>query len=454
MPSLLASLNAAAGSMRTFERALATVQNNVSNASTPGYARQQADLVAQAFHLELELPGGVAVSDLVSARDEQAERAVRRQSSRHGRLAQLAASLAQIEPILDIGEGSGVAGALDRLFRAFSQLSVTPNDMPARNNVIGRAGDVAAAFRRTAASLLETRDQANRELRAVVEQINRLAHTIRDINVEIRSDRRKLNDAGLDARLNAALEELSELVDFEALRADDGSVTVFIGGQGPLVMGASAYELQADFSGAQTAILDHTGQTVTGLVREGRLAGLLEVVNQTIPAHLASLNQLAQTLADRINSILAAGVDLNGQPPAVNLFTYNPAAGAAYTLAVTAITGDQIAAAYPSAPGGNENALDLAALANSIEINGTSFTGFYGWISSQAGQALASARAGAQAQSSLVVQARNLRAEVSGVNLDEEAAAMIQYQRAYQAAAKLIAVLDELTQATLAILPR
>lgn len=452
MPSLLASLNAAAGSMHAFEQALATVQNNVTNASTPGYARQQVDLVAQAFHLELELPGGVGLSDLVSTRDEQAERAVRRQASRHGRLAQLAASLAQLEPVLDIGEGSGVAGALDRLFAAFSRLSVTPNDLPARENVIGRARDVAAAFRLTAGSLLEARDQVNREIRAAVEQINRLARTIQDINIEIRSDRRKLNDAGLDARLNAALEELAGLVDFEALRADDGSVTVMIGGQGLLVIGASAYELQADFSGAQTAIVDHAGQAVTGLVGEGRLAGLLEVVNQNIPAYLGSLDLLAQTMADRINSILAAGVDLNGQPPAVNLFSYNPALGAAYTLAVTGITGAEIAAAYPSAPGGNENALDLAALANSIEINGSSFTGFYGSLSGQAGQALASARVGAEVQSALLVQARNLRAEVSGVNLDEEAAAMIQYQRAYQAAAKLITVLDELTETTLGIL--
>jgi flagellar hook-associated protein 1 FlgK len=454
MPSLLASLNAAAGSLRTFERALAAVQNNVTNASTPGYARQQADLVAQAFHLELELPGGVTISDLVSTRDELAERAVRRQASRHGRLAQLATSLARLEPVLDIREGSGVAGALDRLFQAFSRLSVTPNDLTARDNVIGRARDVAAAFRTTAGSLLEARDETNREVRATVEQINRLAHEIRDINVEIRNDYRKRNDAGLDARLHAALEQLSELVDFEALRADDGSVTVLVGGQGLLVIGASAYELQADFSGPQAAILDHTGQAVTGLIREGRLAGLLEVANQNIPNYLASLDLLAQTMADRINTILASGVDLNGQPPPVNLFSYNLAAGAAYTLAVTAITPDQIAAAYPAAPGGNDNALDLAALATSIEINGASFSGFYGWISSQAGQALASARTGAETQSALLVQARNLRDQVSGVNLDEEAAAMIQYQRAYQAAAKLITVLDELTEATLAILRR
>ena len=453
MPGLLATLNTAAASMRAFEQALVTVQNNVTNASTPGYARQQVDLVARAFHLDLELPGGVAVSDLVSARDQQAERTVQQQTSRQGRLTQMAASLAQLESVLDIGEGSGVAGALDRLYGAFGQLSVTPNDMPARENVIGRARDVASAFRLTAGSLLEARDQTTREIRSVVAKVNRLAHVIRDVNVEIRRDSRNLGDAGLDARLQAALEELSELVDFEALRAGDGSVTVMIGGQALLVIGERALEIQADFSGPQTEILDHSGQGVAALVRQGRLAGLLEVANTNIPSYLDSLNLLAQTFAGRVNGVLAAGVDLNGQPPAVNLFTYS-AAAAAYTLAVSGITGDQIAAAHAPAPGGNGNALDLASLATSAEINGASFTAFYGWISGEAGRASATARADAEMQSALVVQARGLRAEVSGVNLDEEAAAMIQYQRAYQASAKLISLLNELTEAVFSILPR
>lgn len=449
MPGLLASLNSAALSLRAYERALATVQNNVANASTPGYARQQVDLVAQAFQPDLELPGGVAVSDLVSTRDEHAERLVRRQGSLYGRLSQMATTLARLEAVLNIRDGSGIAGALDRLFSAFGALAVTPNDLGARENVLGRAREAAQAFRWTASALMEARQETNREVRSAVERINRLAHTIRDINAEIRSDRRKLADAGLDARLNAALEELAEWVDFQALRADDGSVTVLIGGQTLLVIGERALEIQADFSGPQTEVRDAAGAVVTGRIGQGRLAGLLETVNGQIPSLIGSLDLLAQTFADRVNAILASGVDLNGQPPAVNLFSYSAAAGAAYTLTVTSITATELAAAYASAPGGNGNALDLAALATSAEIQGVSFTAFYGSIAAAAGRALGSARDGAAMQAALLAQARSLREAASGVNLDEEAAALIQYQRAYQAAAKLVTVLDELIQSVL-----
>jgi len=451
MPGLLASLNSAALSLRAYERALATVQNNVANASTPGYARQQVDLVARAFQPELELPGGVTVSDLVSTRDEHAERLVRRQASLHGRSSQMATALARLEAVLDIKDGSGVAAALDRLFGAFGRLAVTPNDLGARENVLSRAREVAQAFRWTAAALLEARQETHRELRSAVERVNRLAHTIRDINAEIRSDRRKLSDAGLDARLNAALEELAEWVEFQALRADDGSVTVLVGGQTLLVIGERVLELQADFSGPTAELLDAYGGVVTSQVRQGRLAGLLETGNVEIPSLVASLDLLAQTFADRVNAILASGVDRNGQPPLVNLFTYSAAAGAAYTLAVTGITASELAAAYASAPGGNGNALDLAALATSAEIQGLSFTAFYGSIAAQAGRALSSARQGAAVQGALLAQARSLREAASGVNLDEEAAAMIQYQRAYQAAARLVTVLDELIETVLRI---
>jgi hypothetical protein len=60
MPSLLATLNAAAGSMRVFDRALSMIQNNVSNASTPGYASQHIDLISLAFQPDLGQIGGVS----------------------------------------------------------------------------------------------------------------------------------------------------------------------------------------------------------------------------------------------------------------------------------------------------------------------------------------------------------------------------------------------------------
>ncbi|MCW5981271.1 MAG: flagellar hook-associated protein FlgK [Bryobacteraceae bacterium] len=452
MPSLFAAMHSAAESMRAFERSLSVVQNNVTNASTPGYARQVADLVALNYQPDLNLPGGVTLSGNVTSRSAYAEQTVRRQSERFGYHQQLASSLAQVEPIFDITGGTGLTGALTRLYNAFSQLAVSPNDTSARENVIGGAKDLAAGFNSAATSLATAADHNQREIRDALERINRLAGQIAAINREVSIDYRKRTDAGLDARMNAALEELSEIVDFNALREENGTVSVHIGGQTPLVLGDKTYELQADFSGAAVEILDWSGRPITSQIQAGRLKAMVDLANQLLPAYRADLDQLAAAFADRVNGILANGADLNGQPPAVNLFTYNAAMGAARTMAVTAITPSEIAAASLLAPGGNANALDLAALVGSREINNFTFTEFYGQIGAKLGKSLFKARDDTQTQALLVAQAKTLRQELSGVNLDEEAVNLMQYQRAYQAAAQLVSVLNDLTLEVVRIL--
>ena len=443
MPSLLASLQSAANSLGTYERALSVVQNNVTNASTPGYARQIVDMVALNFQPDLNLTGGVGVSDNVSSRSHFAEKTVRGQLERYGHYSQLASSLGQVEPIFDVAQGAGLNSAMSRLYSAFSQLTVSPNDISTRGNVIERAKAVAGSFNNTAASLARAANHNNREMRSVLDEINRLGEEIAGLNREIEGDHRKQSDAGLDARLNAALEELSELVDFTALREDNGTVTVLAGGQVPMVMGSSAYELDADFSGATVEILDYSGSVVTSKIQQGRLAGVLEVANTLIPSYSADLDALALTFGNRVNQVLAGGVDMNGQPPTVDLFVNQTSAA---TISVSTITAQEIAAASPGAPGGNANALELASLAESKEINNQSFTAFLGQLGGRLGRSLSTARDDEQTHSLLVAQARTLREELSGVNLDEEAAALIQYQRAYQAAAQMITVLNELTE--------
>ena len=64
MSGLLSSLRSTAGALRVFERALTVTQNNVSNASTPGYAVQRLSLQAADFEPSLGLLGGVRAGEV------------------------------------------------------------------------------------------------------------------------------------------------------------------------------------------------------------------------------------------------------------------------------------------------------------------------------------------------------------------------------------------------------
>jgi flagellar hook-associated protein 1 len=87
------------------------------------------------------------------------------------------------------------------------------------------------------------------------------------------------------------------------------------------------------------------------------------------------------------------------------------------------------------------------------EINGMSYTQYFGNIAAIIGTQLDTATGTQQVQQSAVAQAQNVRQQISGVSLDQEATILVQFQRAYEASSKLITILDQLTEDTINILP-
>jgi flagellar hook-associated protein 1 FlgK len=173
----------------------------------------------------------------------------------------------------------------------------------------------------------------------------------------------------------------------------------------------------------------------------------------TLPQYQSQLDQLAQNIADTINSQLASGVDQAGAAGAP-LFAYN-AAAPAKTLAVTSITASQLAAASSGNPGGNDNAVTLSGLQNAAigTLGGFTFTQFYGALSSTIGRDISNAQDDQTTQQQLLAQAQSLRSQSSSVSLDEEAARLLQYQQAYEATGKLITVINQMTQTLMGLIP-
>jgi flagellar hook-associated protein 1 FlgK len=446
--SLFGALRSSAHALDNFQRVIDTIQNNVTNASTPGFAKQRQLLSADRFDPENGISGGSSLAGRQNSRDLFAESGVRRQVALEGRFGQLASTLSQVEGMFDVTGKSGVPGALGKLFDSFSGLTVTPNDPAARQDVIDRASQLAITFNGESNSLRGAEAEARKAVPATVDHINSIAGLIREYNVRVRESLSAAHDPGLDAQVHGYLEQLAEYTDFNALKQADGSYTVLAGGQSPLVIGNTQLAIQADTSAAVVRILDSAGQDITSHITGGRLAGAVHATNVLFPQYLGDLHTLAKDVADAVNTTLAAGVDQNGQPGAA-LFTYNAAADAATTIAVTGLTTGQLAAARAGAPGGNGNALDLAALARSPQINGFSFGGFYANLAASVGRDTGDVKNHLDAHQQLLAQARELRSETQGVSLDEEATLLIQFQRSYQAAARMVTALDELTQATI-----
>jgi flagellar hook-associated protein 1 len=452
MSNILTTLLDSANALQVYGDVFSTIQNNLTNAQTPGYVKQDQSLLPLPFDPATGLSGGVMAGPLISARSEYVEQAVRNQRQELGSAQQRAADMGQIEPLFSVASGAGIAGALSKFFDSFSQLSVNPNDQVSRQAVLTAAGEVGQAFHQNAFAIGEVSANVDHQIRDSVDGINQIAGQLAALNRHFQQNIAAKQDAGLDAQVHSTLEELSQVANFTVIRAADGTFNVYLGGQTPLVIGSDQFKVSADFSAPQTAIRDFQGNDITSQISSGQLGALFQEKNTTIPGYLGSLNALAQGFADTVNGALAQGVDKNGNPPAVNLFTYNAAVGAAASLGAGAIAPDQIAAALAAAPGGNGNALAIAALATQPSFNGLTFTQAYGNLAGQVGGDVANARQEQNTAQNVLAQAQALRASRSAVSLDEEATRLLQFQQAYQAVGKLVSTLDGLTQTLMDII--
>jgi flagellar hook-associated protein 1 FlgK len=477
MVSILSSLSSAATALEAFDQALDVTQNNVSNSQTPGYASQTQVLDAMAFDPGDGSTGGVSVGHVISSRDQYAEQAVRQQNVLLGQAQQNVTSFTALQSLFDVSGNSGIPYALNNLFSSFSAWAQTPNDTDAQQAVINSATDLASAFQQTATGLAQAAQNNSSQIDQTVAQINQLAGQLAGYNSQAMRD--ATPDAGLDAQINSTLEQLSQYVNFTASQQADGAVTVLVNGQVPLVMGATTYALEAQPVAADPtsanpnapptmSILSSDSADITSQVTSGQLGALVNLANTVFPQYLGSgnsageLNTMAQQFADCVNQALTQGNISDGPPPVagVPLFTYDTtnATNVAQTLAVDpTVTAGQLAAISTGPPEvSNGVPLALAALADpqssSDEIDGATYTEFYGNMAASIGNSLNEATNSQQIQQSALAQAQNLRQQVSGVSLDAQAAVLLQFQQAYEANSKLITLLDQLSADTIDML--
>ena len=374
MSNLLASLRSSASNLDAITQAAGVTQNNISNAGTAGYTRQRVRMEARQFDPLSGLAGGVQFGTIENARDAYAEQSVHSQNGKSTAAEARSTALTRLEQALQLSSGDSIPSALNKLFTSFSAWSVAPDDLASKQNVKAAGEGLASAFRGVAQQLdgLAT-DNAN-EIRGVVDKVNRLAGRIREFNADIRAG--ATNDAGVDAGIHATLDELSGEVNIQAMEQADGTYTLLLGGQHPLLIGVEQYELAASFEipadatrpGATPQAVLRIGpdkQDITSSVDDARLGALLEFRHETLAGvqgdskTKGELDKLAEKIVDRVNQ---------AWPPPANPFFIAGASSVsiAHTLSVNpALTPAMLDAVEPGLPPVvNGKALQLAALAN------------------------------------------------------------------------------------------
>ena len=320
--SLFGSIQMGGNTLRAMQIGLHVVGNNIANANTPGFIREevvyQTAPVMRKGNLILGL--GVEIAGIVQKVDHFIQD--RLIGARSDRAAAEAAAQAyrDIESVLDAlnGANKNLGASLTSFFNAIHEVTKEPGNLVARQLVVSAGEELAKNIGVLHNKVFEIQESLNQRIVAMSDDINSVAEEIRELNVKIASTeggRATGSEAGaLRSQRQAAVERLSELIGVRVSEQASGGLAVSVGGE-LLVFEGQRREVNIDFSdvdGVAMAVVEFADTNSPLEITSGELSGLYAARNTVAGGFLASLDELAATLAFEFNKIYSQGQGLVG----------------------------------------------------------------------------------------------------------------------------------------------
>jgi flagellar hook-associated protein 1 FlgK len=447
--------------LRASQLGLNITSQNIANVNTPEYSRQTVQLAARdQYGAKLQLTGGgVEVESVRSIRDQFVEARLLKENAAAGRWTAQRDALQPLDAVLnDSSNKGGIPSSLAEFFGAFRDLEAHPNSASLRHVAVEKGQALTNAFQSTSARLKEIRQDADGSLRSTVAEANELSEKIAKLNASIlKAENTESTAASLYDQRDAAVQHLAELTGARTTTDSRNQVTVTLGDGQALVIADKSFALEIQPT-APEGLSELTINGDPAVFADGQLRGLQNAIAAT-GSYLTDLDDLAASVADRVNSLHSSGVDLNGD--AGTPFFAAPIGGTV-TAASFKVSDEIIAdpkkvvvAAVGSGTGDATIARELSALLTAPDSvagsNQGSFAELYAGIVRDAGGAIQTADDALTTQQAILLQVQAQEAAISGVSLDEEAINLLQYQRAFEAAARFLKIADEMTQTIISL---
>jgi flagellar hook-associated protein 1 len=457
--------------LKIYQVATEVISENIANVNTPGYSRQRAILESAppTTHNGFPLGSGVKISIVERYYDALLQKQLVNAGTASGYDSAKLDVLQQIEPVFNEVATDGLGSSMDAFFNSWQDLASNPNGTAERQVVISKAQIMLDQFHYVDSSLNAAITAQEESITPQVNDINRIIKDISVWNAQINKTEQVYGNANeMRDQRDYAVRTLAEQIGIGYTENSDGTTDVYMtddatGTDYYLVKGSQYGKLNATVTPpalTEVTVTDYLGVTgpnsldptsatpfYSSDTSGGQLWATLKMRDVTIPDYLAQVDELANQMATQVNAQHIDGFDQN-DVAGVDFFTGTTAG--AISLNIT--SPDKIAAASAiGEPGNNVNAIKLAQLASksiTFSVGASTFNGtysnFYGSLVAQVGLDVQSAQTVVNQDAAFMKQLSNLRESSSGVSLDEELASLIEYQRAYQASAKLITTAGEM----------
>ena len=485
------------------QKSIDIVGNNLSNVNTAGYTRQRVDRAAMIMSSSgsrvasssIALQGqGVETLGVSQTRDSFLDKRFRDEYSNAGYHGQTASMLEGVQNALgdgaNITDEAGLYGAITSIYESLNDFMKDPTMDSQANIVMSSFKNMTQVLHQIDSQLTNVATQYTEDLGVDIDRVNDIAAQISHLNEMISKDSSVVANAGnehyrpnelMDQR-NLLIDELASYGNIAVSDNADGSTTIKMG-EHTIVDGSECDSLILSTNDdgsvginwrSDNGVLDTSGGTLISSVHYLNGSGKNAQTSndepyQGIPYYRQQIDAFARELANVANhTIPIAGED--GKPkidPVTNEIMYKTLIGAKTDDGTTSsdnITASNIKISDQWTDGGpgyfiyskdetvedyaQELAIKLTESKHTFSSYGETYEGtfmdFEVNLLGKLGSDI-SFHAGRQnAYATVADDFLNQRDSISGVSSDEETADMIKYQKSYEAASRVMTVLDEL----------
>ncbi|HEA52320.1 flagellar hook-associated protein FlgK [Marinobacter antarcticus] len=304
------------------QSALNTTGNNITNANTPGYSRQEVVFETQQGQRTGAgtIGKGVSVADIRRLANEYLVQQVREDSTLTGEQQALNSELSRLDNLLG-GETTGLNNALNNFFASLQNAAEDPASLPQRQLVLSEAQQVVNRFQALSQEFIQQRESVKTQMQQGVKDANTLLKSIADLNLAISESpglaQGRMPNELLDQR-DEKLRQLSELVNIRVTETEGSQVNVSLSNGLSLVVGNNAAQLGTRGSAEDPTRLEFTltngGRTlnIDEQISGGKLGGLRRFDNEALKPAFDELGRIAIGVAASMNDQHQIGMDLEG----------------------------------------------------------------------------------------------------------------------------------------------
>ncbi len=442
------------------QSALQTTSHNIANKSTEGFSRQRVDIVTNPAVDEgrHRIGTGAMAASISRSNNPWLEKQIEREGSSLSFAEGRAGGLQKLETVFNEQTVKGLNGSITEFFNSFRELASNPESNVARTVVRDTSMNLVKNFQDMDRQVDSVQLDLNKQIETGIREVNGYVKEIAQLNERILN----IETTGASAnderdRRDLLVKKLSEKLDISyAEDSKSGMLNITAGKTGILVAGTTFEQVKTSLGqDNKTQVMyelskDGLQVDITDQFKRGSIGGAIEVRDNIVQDLRSHLESLSYNISNEVNKAHNEGYDRTGKVGSDLFVIPQDGEFSVKDLKVNeAIINDAsliAAAAKPNSVGDNTTANVIHSLQfkNVMEEGKYTFDDFYNAKVGQIGILAQRANSGLESQQNIVDQLKNTRESISGVSLDEEATKMIEFQKSFEANARIIKMADEM----------